>query len=56
MIKSEILIIKGKQFVRQYSDIGVKIKRDGVHYEEAIDPVEYERKYQETDILIEVIE
>ena len=56
MIKSEILIIKGKQFARQYSDTGVMLERDGVYYSEAIDPIEYERKYQETNIPIDVVE
>jgi hypothetical protein len=34
---------------RAYSDKGMKIEREGVRYEEAIDPVELNRQYIETD-------
>jgi hypothetical protein len=34
---------------RTYSDIGMMIERDGVRYVEAIDPVEMNRTYIETD-------
>lgn len=34
---------------RTYSDIGMMIERDGVRYEEAIDPAELNRQYIETD-------
>lgn len=36
-----------------YSDKGCKIERDGVRYNEAIDPIELNRQYIETDELIE---
>ena len=36
-----------------YSDIGMKIERDGVRYDEAIDPAELNRQYVETDEPIE---
>lgn len=38
---------------RTYSDKGMKIERDGVRYEEAIDPAELNRVYTETDEPIE---
>lgn len=38
---------------RSYSDKGMMIERDGVRYEEAIDPAELKRKYTETDEPIE---
>ena len=41
---------------RTYSDQGFMIQRDGVCYEEAIDPAELERTYTETDQLIETPE
>lgn len=41
---------------RTYSDKGVMIERDGVIYDEAIDPAYFGRKYTETDILIGMIE
>lgn len=41
---------------RTYSDKGMMIERDGQLYSEAIDPAEFDRKYTETDIPIEVEE
>lgn len=38
---------------RTYSDKGMMIERDGVRYEEAIDPAELNRVYTETDEPIE---
>ena len=34
---------------RTYSDLGMKIERDGVRYTEAIDPTGENRQYTETD-------
>lgn len=34
---------------RTYSDKGLMIERDGVRYDEAIDPAELNRQYTETD-------
>lgn len=41
---------------RTYSDAGMKIERDGVRYDEAIDPAELDRHYTETDEPIETEE
>ena len=38
---------------RAYSDANMYIERDGVHYEDAIDPTELGRTYTETDIPID---
>lgn len=38
---------------RTYSDRGMMIERDGCLYEEAIDPVDSNRIYTETDVSIE---
>ena len=38
---------------RTYSDRSMKIERDGVRYDEAIDPVDASRVYIETDIAID---
>lgn len=38
---------------RTYSDKGMKIERDGVRYDEAIDPAEFNRQYTETDEPVE---
>ena len=53
MIKTENLTINGKEFVRTYSDSGMMVERDGVLYEEAIDPADSGRTYIETDEPIE---
>ena len=38
---------------RAYSDAGMLIERDGIRYEEAVDPTVYGRTYTETDIPID---
>lgn len=55
MIKNERVIINEKEFVRTYSDRIKMIERDGVMYEDAIDPTDLatERKYTETEVDIE---
>ena len=53
MIVKENLEISGRDFVKQYSDGGFYIERDGVQYSEAIDPSELGRTYTETDKPIE---
>lgn len=54
MLVTEELVINGDKFVKNYSDRGLFIERDGVQYEEAVDPIEYKdtRIYTETDIPI----
>ena len=49
MIVKENIEIGGKGFVKQYSDGGFYIERDGGKYSEAIDPAELNRVYTETD-------
>lgn len=53
MIVTEFMTIKGKAFVRTYSDNGYMVERDGVRYVEAIDPAEFGRVYTETDERVE---
>lgn len=54
MIVTENLTMDGRQFVKTYSDAGMKIQRqDGVVFDDAIDPVETGRTYTETDEPIE---
>lgn len=50
MIRTENITINGKEFIRTYSDNGFKVERDGVQYDEAIDPIETGRTYTETDV------
>lgn len=38
---------------RTYSDRGMMIERDGIRYDEAIDPAELNRQYTETDEPVE---
>lgn len=47
MIRTENLEINGVQFTRTYSDSGRYVVRDGVEYDEAIDPTEFGRTYEE---------
>ena len=56
MLITEELVINGDKFVKNYSDKGLFIERDGVMYEEAVDPIEYKdsRIYTETDNSIKV--
>ena len=48
MIQTETVTIGGRQSRRTYSD-AYKIARAGVEYDEAIDPVDTDREYTETD-------
>ena len=43
----------GVDLTRAYSDIEMKIERDGVYYDEAIDPTALGRTYTETNIPID---
>lgn len=49
MIKTELLTINERLFVKTYSDKGMKILRDGVEYDEALDPAGSGRTYTESD-------
>lgn len=56
MIIREPLDIKGKAFIKTYSDIGMMVERDGERYAEAIDLEYLGREYVETDEPIESTE
>lgn len=45
--------LNDETLIKQYSDLGMMIERDGVRYSEAIDPVGLGREYIETDEPIE---
>lgn len=47
MIKTEAMTIGSTAFIRTYSDAGRYVVRDGISYEEAIDPAELGRTYTE---------
>ena len=46
--------VDGVRLVRTYSDAGMLIERDGVVYEEAIDPEDSGRVYTETEVDMEL--
>ncbi len=52
MIQTESLTINGVQFTRTYSDSNRYVVRDGVEYEEAIDPSEFGRTYAEGRVIV----
>lgn len=51
MIVTETVTINGGTFTRTYSDAGRFVVRDGVSYEEAIDPLNSGRAYTEGEIM-----
>ena len=53
MIKTELIAVDGHQLRRTWSDAGFMIERDGAVYSEAVDPVEFDRVYTETDMSVE---
>ena len=53
MIETEMIMIDNRQLRRTWSDAGFMIERDGVMYSEAVDPVEFDRVYTETDMAVE---
>lgn len=55
MLYTETVTIGGRQYRRTYSDTH-KIARDGVEYDEAVDPIDAELIYTETDTPLEDIE
>ena len=57
-IKQEIAgtFIDGDNLIKTFSDINHYIERDGVKYEEAIDPAKLKRVYTETDEEIPALE
>lgn len=56
MIKTESLVINSTSFIRTYSDLDRKVERDGVLYDEAIDPVDSGRTYTESTEMIDTEE
>ena len=46
--------INGVVYAYTYSDSGYMIERDGVHYSEAVDPLDSGRLYTETEEPIDV--
>lgn len=53
MIIKTTKTINGTVYDYTYSDLGMKIERDGARYDEAVDPLDSNREYIETDEPIE---
>ena len=55
MIKTETFYVGEQEFIRTYSDAGMKIHGGSPEgdYDEATDPAEFGRTYTETDIPVE---
>ena len=56
MIIKTTKTINGTVYDYTYSDLGMKIERDGARYDEAVDPLNSGREYIETDEPIETDE
>lgn len=52
MIVTETITIRGVEYKRTSSDSNKYIERDGVQYEDAVDTLDSENVYTETDINI----
>ena len=53
MIIIETILIGEEEFKHTYSNAGFFIERNGIQYEDAIDPINSGRIYTETNIKIE---
>lgn len=51
MIIVENIEINGRAFTRTYSDEGRYVVREGISYEEAVDPASFNRVYTEGEII-----
>jgi len=49
MVIKEVITINETEFNHTYSDLGSYIECEGVEYSDAIDPIDIEREYVETD-------
>ena len=50
-IVTQTYTINGKSFTKTYSDEGRYVVRDGIAYDEANDPTEFGRVYEEGDYI-----
>ena len=53
MIQTELIMVDDRQLRRTWSDTGFMIERDGAVYSEAVDPMDFDRVYTETDMSVE---
>ena len=52
MLITELIEINNTTYIRNHSDQGLFIERDGIKYAEAIDPIGTDRIYTETEEVI----
>lgn len=52
MIITETVTINNRMFIHTYSDEGKYVVRDGVAYEDAMDPAEFNRTYTEGELIL----
>lgn len=53
MIVTQTFQINGTDFIRTFSDMDMKIEREGILYDTAEDPAETGRTYTESEVPIE---
>lgn len=51
MIITETITINDTEYLHTYSDLGYKVERDGIQYDDAIDPIDSGRTY--TEVVVE---
>lgn len=51
MIITETIIINNIEYLHTYSDLGYQVERDGIKYDDAIDPIDSGRTY--TEVIVE---
>jgi hypothetical protein len=51
MIITETITINNTDYIHTYSDLGYQVERDGIIYEDAIDPIDSGRTY--TEVIVE---
>ena len=52
MLITELIEINNTTYIRNHSDIGCYIERDGIKYAVAVDPIGTDRIYTETEEVI----
>lgn len=56
MLVTETIEINGIQYLHNYSDAGFKVERNGIQYDDAVDPINSGRVYTETNVPVTVLD
>lgn len=51
MIITETITINNTEYLHTYSDLGYRVERDGIQYDDAVDPIDSGRIY--TEVVVE---